>query len=108
MSNKLSNLLISKAINQPYSAKKPNTPNTPNSLYSGIPSAQRAIQQQRYIDKKISYFDSYIISDKFLVTLDQHRLGVLLNQNVQLQALFQRKLVKLNLIIIHGSWNIIK
>jgi hypothetical protein len=105
MSNKSANLFKSKAISQLNFAKKPNTP---NSLYSGISSAQRDIQQQRYIDKKISYFDAYIIFDKFLVTLDQHQLGVLLDQDLELQVLFQRNLVMLNLNITHGSWNIVK
>lgn len=47
MSSKSSNLLKSKMIKQLEYGKKPNTP---NSLYSGLSSAQRSIRQQRYIN----------------------------------------------------------
>lgn len=44
MSGKSSNLLKARMIKQLESPKKPDTP---NSLYSGTSSAQRAIRQQR-------------------------------------------------------------
>ncbi len=74
MASKSRNLLKPKPIKQLHSGKNANTA---NSLYSGIPSAQRAIQQQQqYVDEKILHFGSYII---FLVPLNHHRLGVLVN-----------------------------
>lgn len=57
MTTKSANLLKPPTVRQVGSAKKPSTP---NSLYSGISSAQRAIQQQRYMDENIFHFDSYI------------------------------------------------